>query len=411
MPGGVSSPARAFQHVQSPPLVAKSGLEGKIFDVDGNSYIDLCMGWGALILGHNSPIVTQALIEQLKNGVSFGVLSDIEEAFASKIVRLCPHVEMVRFLSTGTEATMSAIRLCRGASARAKILKFSGQYHGHSDALLVQGGSALAMVNAKATSEGVLQSSIDDTLVLPFNDKSSLEELFALRGEEIAAVIVEPISGNMGVVPPEKGFLESLRVLTRRYGALLIFDEVITGFRVGIQGASGLFGIDPDLVCYGKILGGGLPASLVGGKKELMSHFAPTGKVYQAGTFSANPLVMRAGFATIEALETPGVYEILEKKAKKMALPITAALEGKNACLQRVGSMMSLFFGTKKVLSKETIPEEHPRVFAEFFRFLFQKGIFLPPSPYESWFLSLAHSDEEIEYITSSILTFLEERL
>ncbi|MDE3045674.1 MAG: glutamate-1-semialdehyde 2,1-aminomutase [Verrucomicrobiota bacterium] len=408
IPGGVNSPVRSFKGLGLTPLIVESGFGDTIRDVDGKEYIDYCCSWGPLILGHAHPTIVRAAQEQIAKGSSFGIATAIEETFASKLVSLIPSLEKIRFVSSGTEATMTALRLARGYTGRSKIVKFIGHYHGHSDSLLVQAGSGVSFLNPIATSKGVHSNLIADTICLPFNDFVALRTFFRSPvAKQVAAVIVEPIAGNMGVVPPLEGFLESLREETAKVGALLIFDEVITGFRVGLTGAQGLYSIDPDLTCLGKIIGGGFPAAAVGGKAPIMDALAPLGQVYQAGTLSGNSVAMRAGLETIlQVANDPTFYERLEQKTLHLARPIEEALAYTKltACLQRCGSMLTLFFGVSQVRSKEQLDEER---FAHFFRHLFDRGIYIPPASQEAWFVSAAHTDVHLDYTARVIADYL----
>jgi len=406
IPGGVNSPVRAFKGLNMTPMIVESGSGAVIRDVDGREYIDYCMSWGSQILGHAHPAVVSAVIEQMKKGSSFGIATEIEEQLAAKIVELIPSIQKIRFVSSGTEATMTALRLARGFTGRTKIVKFTGHYHGHSDSLLVQAGSGASSL---AASKGVNPSVIQDTLCIAFNDFQALEELFRFSSfrSEIAAVILEPITGNMGVVPPDPLFLEKLRKETARNGSLLIFDEVITGFRIGLQGAQGLYGIDPDLTCLGKIIGGGFPAAAIGGPSHILDHLSPLGEVYQAGTLSGNPVAMTAGLTTLSILEEPDFFQKLKRKTDQLTIPIGKSLANKNACLQQAGSMFSIFFGLKKVRSKEDLSVLDFSQFSLFFRYLFEKGIYIPPHPHEAWFLSAAHTEEQIKYTQECIKSFL----
>lgn len=409
IPGGVNSPVRAFKGLGISPLIVQEGFGSHIFDADGKRYIDYCMSWGALILGHAHPKIVQAAQEQMAKGSTFGIATPIEEKIASKIVRLISSIEKVRFVSSGTEAVMTALRLARGFTAKTKIIKFAGHYHGHLDSLLVQAGSGAMSLNPVATSKGLPISSFNDTLVFPFNDAEKARLFFQTNplAREVAAVIVEPIAGNMGVVPPLPLFLEMLREETKRVGALLIFDEVITGFRVGLQGAQGLYGIAPDLTCLGKIIGGGFPAAAIGGRGEILDHLAPLGQVYQAGTLSGNPVAMRAGLETIQILEEEDPYFTLLEKTKRLTLPIRERLlkKGVKGCIQEVGSMFCLFLGVDSVQEKTSLDEG---LFAQFFRYLFERGIYIPPSAYESWFVSTSHTNEDIDYTVECIISFID---
>lgn len=412
LPGGVNSPVRSFRHLNMAPLVVESGSGSRIRDVDGREYIDYCGSWGALILGHAHPRIVRAVCEQMGRGSSFGISTEIEENIARKTVSLLPHVEKVRFVNSGTEATMTAMRLARGYTGKSKILKFTGHYHGHSDALLIQAGSGVAHLNPLSTSKGVNLSTISDTLCFPFNDLQAVRSFLrqSALAHELAAVILEPVTGNMGVVPGEADFFQMLREETMRLGALLIFDEVITGFRLGLQGAQGVYGIDPDLTCLGKVIGGGFPVAAIGGKGRILDHLAPLGQVYQAGTLSGNPVAMRAGFETLCLIEEPGFYEELQRKTDLLTKPIREMLERKkiNACLQQAGSMFSLFFGVSKVRSKEDLKLMDEKKFVEFFQYLFERGIYISPSSHEASFISAAHTDEEILRTQAMILAFLD---
>lgn len=415
IPGGVNSPVRSFKGLGISPMIVESGKGDLIRDADGKEYIDYCGSWGSLILGHAHPAIVTAACEQMGKGSSFGISTAVEVEIASKIVAQIPSVEKIRFVNSGTEATMTAMRLARGYTERSKILKFSGHYHGHSDPLLVQAGSGVASINPLATSKGVNASTIADTLCFPFNALQEIRSFFRtspLAGQ-LAGVILEPITGNMGVVLPEPGFLEMLREETQRLGTLLIFDEVITGFRVGLQGVQGLYGIDPDITCFGKVIGGGFPVAAVGGKAKILDSLAPLGQVYQAGTLSGNPVAMRAGLATLHHIEKKGFYETLQQKTERLTRPIQQTLERKqaNACLQQAGSMFNLFFGLKKVRSREDLQKMDPELFAHFFRTLFSQGIYISPSAFEAWFMSAAHTDEHIDYTARCICEFIEKNL
>ena len=411
IPGGVNSPVRSFRSVGVPPMIVESGRGDLIRDVDGNEYIDYCCSWGPLILGHAHERVVRAAQEQIAKGFSFGIATEVEQKLAAKIAGLIPSVEKLRFVSSGTEATMTALRIARAVTQRAKIVKFAGHYHGHHDSLLVQAGSGVALLNALATSKGVNPGVIADTICLPFNDFAAVRAFFRENplAQQTAALILEPIAGNMGVVPPLPGFLEMLREETARCGALLNFDEVITGFRVGLQGAQHLYQIEPDMTCFGKVIGGGFPVAAVGGKAQYMDALAPLGEVYQAGTLSGNPPAMRAGLETLCIVEEEGFYERLEEKTRRLVEPVLAALRGKTACLQRCGSMFTLFFGVPKVESKADLKDLDDRQFAAFFRYLFERGIYIPPASQEAWFVSSAHTEEHLDYTAQTIVSFLEQ--
>ncbi|MCZ6817476.1 MAG: glutamate-1-semialdehyde 2,1-aminomutase [Planctomycetota bacterium] len=391
IPCGVNSPVRTFGAVGGRPPFIRSASGCRLTDVDGNEYIDYIGSWGAAIVGHAHPAVTEAVAAALRDGTSFGTPSPLEVGLAEEIVDRVPSVEQVRMVNSGTEAVMSAIRLARAATGRDKIVKFAGCYHGHADAVLVKAGSGVATLGLP-DSPGVPAASVESTLVARFNDIDSVESIFDAHAMEIAAVIVEPVAGNMGVVPPASGFLKQLRDLTSRCGALLIFDEVMTGFRVARGGAQTLYGVTPDLTTFGKVIGGGLPVGAYGGASNLMQQIAPAGPVYQAGTLSGNPLAMAAGLATLQQL-TDDAYQRLERQSADLADGLSTALNdaGVQAVVQRVGSMLTVFFGAEAVGEFDgAAAADHDR-FARFFHALLSRGIHLPPSGYESWFVSLAH--------------------
>ncbi|NLI11875.1 glutamate-1-semialdehyde 2,1-aminomutase [Pelotomaculum propionicicum] len=399
IPGGVNSPVRAFKSVGLNPVFIKSGAGAKIYDEDGNEYIDYVGSWGPLILGHRHPHVAEALERCLRDvGTSFGAPTEMETKLASMVAEAVPSVEMLRLVSSGTEATMSALRLARGYTGRNKIVKFEGCYHGHADFLLIKAGSG-ALTLGIPTSPGVPAGSAANTIVTGFNDLANLEEVFKLEGEDIAAVIVEPVAGNMGVIPPAPGFLEGLRNLTARYGSVLIFDEVMTGFRVSYGGAQQLYGVTPDLTCLGKIIGGGLPVGAYGGKREIMECVAPAGAVYQAGTLSGNPLAVTAGIATLEILKQPGIYEELERKSASLeqGLREAALANGVEANLNRVGSMLCVFFTGSSVNDYAAACSSNTACFSAFFKSMLEQGVYLAPSQFEALFVSLAHGENEIE--------------
>lgn len=407
IPGGVNSPIRNFKQVRTLPLIAQSANEDCLLDVDGNTYIDYCMSWGALILGHAPKLVVTSLQKQIQEGTTFGVSTPHELAIAKKIVDLIPSIEKIRFVNSGTEATMSAIRLARAYTNKDLIVKFDGNYHGHHDSLLMQSGSYLSK---QAFSKGVPLNFIETTVSLPFNDIDALHTFFTSKeANRVAAVILEPVSGNMGVIPAEDSFLQTLKEYSLDRNFLLIFDEVITGFRLSLQGAQGLYQIEPDLTCLGKIIGGGLPAAAIGGASEIMNCFAPDGEVFQAGTLSGNPLAMKGGLATLQLLETKGVYQELEKKTKRITDPIQKAFirHEINACVQSVGSMFSVFWGIKQARSKKDVMSIDQDKFMAYFRFLFERGIYIPQSPYETSFVSLAHTKKHLEYTRDVILEFI----
>jgi len=398
LPGGVDSPVRAFRAVGGTPPFIVRGEGSKIYDADGNEYLDYVCSWGPLILGHAHPQVVAALKEAAGQGTSFGAPTERETTLAKMISAAMPSIEMLRFVNSGTEATMSALRLARAFTRRDKILKFSGGYHGHSDDLLVKGGSGLATLGIPY-SLGVPQSHARDTLVAPYNNAGAVQESFKRYPNDIAAVIVEPVAANMGVVPPQPDFLARLRQITHEFGAILIFDEVITGFRVAYGGAQTLYRIIPDLTCLGKIIGGGLPVGAYGGRKDIMQMVAPLGQVYQAGTLSGNPLAMTAGIETLKILGLPGTYQELEKHAAKLEEGLTAVVQEANttARINRVASLLTVFFNSSKVFDYESAAKSDTRLFATVHQKLLAQGIYWPPSQFEAAFVSLSHSDEDIE--------------
>ncbi len=406
IPGGVNSPARAFKAVGGTPPFMVKGEGSKIFDADNNEYIDFVCSWGPLILGHTHPQVVAALKRVTELGTSFGAPTELEITLAKMVCDAVPSIEMVRFVNSGTEATMSALRLARAFTGRDKIIKFDGGYHGHADGLLVKGGSGMATLSIP-DSPGVPASYAENTLVAPYNDIEAVEQLFRQHEGNIAAVIIEPVAANMGVVPPQPGFLAGLRQLTERTGALLIFDEVITGFRVAYGGAQALYGINPDLTCLGKIIGGGLPVGAYGGKRQIMEKMAPTGSVYQAGTLSGNPLAMTAGITTLSALGQPGVYEQLEKTARRLEEGIAraAAATGVEVNISRVASLLTIFFTGNAALNYQAVAASDTVRFGRFFWQLLEQGIYWPPSQFEAAFISLAHSEKDIETTVAAIST------
>lgn len=396
--GGVSSPVRAFQAVGGTPLFIARGQGSRLYDVDGHELIDYVGSWGPLILGHAHPKVVEAVQEAAARGMSYGAPTELELELARLIAQAMPSLELVRFVNSGTEATMSALRLARAYTNRDKIIKFAGCYHGHADFLLAQAGSGVMTLGLPA-SAGVPKEIVRHTLIAPYNDLEAVRQLFEEFPKQIAAVIVEPVAGNMGVVPPQPGFLEGLRRLTREHGALLIFDEVITGFRVAYGGAQGLYGIEPDLTCLGKILGGGLPVGAYGGRKEIMELVAPLGPVYQAGTLSGNPLAMTAGIETLKFLSQPGVYERLEELSDQLAQGLVAAASRASVPVQlnRAGSMLTVFFSAQEVFDHASARQADTNRYARFFWGMLERGIYLPPSQFEAWFISLAHKTTDIE--------------
>lgn len=403
MPGGVNSPVRAFKSVGMSPIFMESGKGAILTDVDGNEYIDYVLSWGPLILGHADDQVVESLKQAAEKGTSFGAPTTLENELAKLVLERVPSLEMVRMVNSGTEATMSALRLARGYTGRNKILKFEGNYHGHGDSLLIKAGSGVATLGLP-DSPGVPDSVAQHTITVPYNDKESVSYAFKEFGEDIAAVIVEPVSGNMGVVPPQNDFLNHLRTVTKEHGALLIFDEVMTGFRVGFNCAQAHFDIDPDITCLGKVIGGGLPVGAYGGKKEIMERVAPAGDIYQAGTLSGNPLAMTAGYETLSQL-TEETYVEMNKKVDRLVAGFEAAAEKYQIPLQinRVGSMFGIFFTNQPVINYETAQQSDLDRFAKYYRGMIEEGVFLAPSQFEGLFISTAHTDEHIEHTVRAI--------
>ncbi|EMF1713129.1 glutamate-1-semialdehyde 2,1-aminomutase [Listeria monocytogenes] len=397
LPGGVNSPVRAFNSVDASPVFMDHGKGAYITDVDGNEYIDYVLSWGPLILGHTDPAVVNAITKAALKGTSFGTPTEIETELAKLVIERVPSIEIVRMVSSGTEATMSAIRLARGYTKREKILKFEGSYHGHGDSLLIKAGSGVATLGLP-DSPGVTKGLAADTITVPYNDIEGAKLAFEKYGEEIAAVIVEPVAGNMGVVPPIEGFLEGLRELTTKFGSLLIFDEVMTGFRVDYYSAQGYYVVTPDLTCLGKVIGGGLPVGAYGGKKEIMEQIAPAGSIYQAGTLSGNPLAMNAGFETVRQL-TPQHYDVFRTLIKRMEEGLTEISARKQVPLSinKAGSMFGFFFTDQKVINFDTAKTSSLEFFRNYYREMLGQGIFLPPSQFEGVFISTMHTENEID--------------
>ncbi len=399
LPGGVNSPVRAFQRVGGQPVFFKKGHGAHLVDEDEDRYIDYVGSWGPMIVGHANPQVIDRIKAALANGLSFGAPTEIETILANKICTLMPYIEMIRMVSSGTEATMSAIRVARGYTGRDKIIKFEGCYHGHCDSLLVKAGSG-ALTLGEPDSLGVPKSTAEHTITLEFNNASQVEQVFAQEGDSIAAIIVEPVAGNMGCVPPVTGFLESLRSVCDQYGSVLIFDEVMTGFRVSLDGAQGLFNIKPDLTTLGKVIGGGMPVGAFGGKRDIMSVVAPLGGVYQAGTLSGNPIAMTAGLATLELIESPGFYEALSTKAEGLMSGLQKLAEEAGIAFSTncVGGMFGFFFtAANPVTSFNQVMNADTKQFNQFFNSMLASGINLAPSPFESGFVSSAHSDDDLQ--------------
>ncbi|EKE04022.1 MAG: hypothetical protein ACD_20C00118G0012 [uncultured bacterium] len=399
IPGGVNSPVRAFGSIGTTPPFMVKGEGSKIYDEDGNEYIDFVSSWGPMILGHGDQRIKDALKKQIDIAIGFGAPTALEVEMAKLIVELVPSIEMVRMVNSGTEATMSAIRLARGYTGKDKIVKFAGNYHGHADSFLIQAGSG-ALTHGVPSSPGIPEDVIKHTLIADYNSIESVKKLFETYNDEIAAIILEPIVGNMGVVPATQEFIDFLREITCKHGSLLIFDEVMTGFRVSINGAQSLYGVTPDLTCFGKIIGGGLPVGAYGGKREIMQMISPVGPVYQAGTLSGNPVAMSAGLTTLKILKNnPEIYKTVEEKAKLLQEGIEKNIQesGVEATVNRVGSMITLFFTKEKVYDYNTATKSDTKKYAEYFKSMLEQGIYLPPAQYEAFFVSYAHTDEDIE--------------
>ncbi|WP_044481754.1 glutamate-1-semialdehyde 2,1-aminomutase [Paenibacillus antibioticophila] len=397
LPGGVNSPVRAFKSVGLTPIYLDHGAGSRVFDIDGNQYIDYVGSWGPLIMGHAHPEVVSALQETASKGTSFGAPTLLETKMAELVAERVPSIDIVRMVNSGTEATMSAIRLARGYTGRSKIMKFEGSYHGHADSLLIKAGSGVATLGLP-DSPGVPEGVAANTIAVPYNDLASVQLAFERFGDEIAGVIVEPVAGNMGVVPPLPGFLEGLREITTRYGSLLIFDEVMTGFRVHIHCAQGRYGVTPDLTCLGKVIGGGLPVGAYGGKREIMEQIAPTGPIYQAGTLSGNPLAMTAGYTTLSLL-TPEIYDRLERLSARLEEGFTEnAREAGIPCrINRVGSMVCPFFTSDEVVNYDTAKSSDLELFRRYFAAMITEGINIAPSQFEGMFVSGVHTEADIE--------------
>lgn len=403
IPGGVNSPVRACRSVGTQPLFIESGEGCRLFDADGNAFIDYIGSWGPMIVGHRHPSVTAAILAAMEKGTSFGAPTELEIELAQCVVDAIDSLEMVRMVNSGTEATMSAIRLARGFTGRDTIIKFDGCYHGHADTLLVEAGSGVATLNIPG-SPGVPESFVSHTLSLPYNDIDTVKKVMAQQGDRIACIIVEPVAGNMGLVPPCDGFLEALRETTAKSGAILIFDEVMTGFRVAFGGAQQRYGITPDLSCFGKIIGGGLPVGAYGGRKDIMAHIAPQGPVYQAGTLSGNPLAMAAGIETLKLLQAPGFYEDLEAKAERLIVGLQDLAKKHDipVCCNRVGAMLGMFFTDGPVNNFADAKTSDLERFSLYYRGMLENGIFLAPSQFEAFFISAAHDDAAIDQTLSA---------
>jgi glutamate-1-semialdehyde 2,1-aminomutase len=410
LPGGVNSPVRAFGGVGGNPIFIDHASGPYLYDVDGNRYLDYIQSWGPMILGHCYPSVTEAVVQASKHGFSFGAPSQAESELAKLVIESVPSVEMIRLVNSGTEATMSALRLARAYTGRNKIIKFSGGYHGHADMLLVQAGSGMATMGLP-NSPGVPVEATAHTLSAAYNDSVAVEQLFRTYPNDVAAIIVEPVAANMGVVLPEPGFLERLRELTQRYGAVLIFDEVITGFRIALGGMQGRLGITPDLTCFGKIIGGGLPVGAYGGRRDIMQHVAPIGQMYQAGTLSGNPLAMAAGVATLTELRKPGQHEALERKTQILSEGLQKAIHDSGIAghVQSITGLACLFFTEEPVRDYESAKQSDTTRFARYFWSMLTHGVYLPPSQFEAYFVSLALEDTMIEETVQAVTTVLQQ--
>lgn len=409
IPGGVNSPVRACTQMGQLPMVIEKASGDTLVDADGHSYIDFCGSWGALILGHSHPQVLQAVQERMMKGTTFGITTAIEADLAHEVIKLIPSIEKIRFVSSGTEATMSVARLARGFTKKDLIIKFTGNYHGHADFFLVQAGSGVMQLSPTSSSAGIPNDIVKNTISIPFNDIEACLQAFEENKGHVAAVILEPIAANMGVVPATHEFIHFLREETKKREILLILDEVITGFRVGLKGAQDYYGIQPDLTCFGKIVGGGLPAAAFGGRADIMDFMAPLGPVYQAGTLSGNPLAMEAGLKTLKLIQRPGFYENLQVKTDFLLKPIEELIKEEKipACVQRVGSMFTLFLGTRQVKDGNEAKQLDVNLFADFFRYMFDNGVYVPPWPQEAWFISEAHQEQNLIKTRQLILDYL----
>ncbi len=398
IPGGVNSPVRAMKSIMHQPVYIERGEGSKVYDVDGNCYIDYVGSWGPLILGHADPRIVASISRVAARGTSFGAPTAMETEMALLLTEALPSLEMVRMVNSGTEAVMSAVRLARGFTGRSKVIKFAGCYHGHCDSFLIKAGSGAATLGCP-DSPGITEGTAADTISLPYNNLAAVEDVFSRWGEEIAAVIVEPVAGNMGLVLPLPGFLDGLRSLTEKYGSLLIFDEIITGFRVGYGGSQEHYGVYPDLTTLGKIIGGGLPVGAYGGRREIMEMVAPSGPVYQAGTLSGNPLAMAVGLETLKIIKSGDFYQKLERKQEKLTAGLALAARKAGVSVQQsaIGSMFGIFFNEKRVIDFESAFTSDKEAFSVFFRSMLNKGVYIAPSQFETAFVSAAHSDEDIE--------------
>ncbi len=408
IPGGVNSPVRAFDSVNTPPMYIKKGEGAYIYDEDDNKYVDYCASWGPLILGHSHPAILDAVVKSSKNGLSFGTCNKYEIEMAELIVNQVSHIEMFRAVNSGTEATMSAIRLARGYTKRNKIIKFDGCYHGHADYLLVNAGSGL-LTSGIASSAGVSAATVEEVIVVPYNNVEAVENVFAKFANEIAAIIVEPIAGNMGLIKPKDDFLQELRRITTQFNSLLIFDEVITGFRLAPTTYSDIIGVTPDLTCFGKIIGGGMPIGGFGGRKDIMKLLAPLGNVYQAGTLSGNPVALSAGIATLQTLINENPYKKLAKLATKIKMEVNnfAKSANKSLCCESEGGLFTIFFTNEQSLNNlDDVKKCDVAKFAEYHYFMVKNGIYISPSQFELGFVSTAHTEENINDFISAIKSF-----
>ena len=409
IPGGVNSPVRAFGNIGGTPRFIQRGEGAYLYDVDGNRYLDFIGSWGPMILGHNQKDVLESVIEACKQGLSFGAATEREVVMAQLITEMVPAVEMVRMVNSGTEAVMSALRVARGYTGRNKVIKFAGCYHGHSDSMLIAAGSGV-MASGVPDSAGVTKGCTEDTISAVYNDLEGVKEIFAQMGEEIAAVIVEPVGANMGVVLPKEGFLEGLRNLCREYGSVLIFDEVITGFRLGADGASGYFGITPDLITFGKIIGAGMPVGAYGGKREIMEMVAPSGPVYQAGTLSGNPVAMAAGITQLTILkEHPEIYTQLNEMGDYFYGKLDEIIKGAevSCSINHIGSLGCIFFTKEKVIDYTSAKTSNTTEYADYFKFMLEHGVHLAPAQFEAMFLSAAHRKEELDKVVELVQQYM----
>ena len=403
MPGGVNSPVRSFSSVNSNPPFISHGLGSHVFDIDGNEYIDYVLSWGPLVLGHAHPRIVNALNRQIARGTSFGAPTLLETQLAKLVNQIFPSMEVIRMVNSGTEATMSAIRVARGYTNREKIIKFVGCYHGHSDSLLVKAGSGAATFG-EPSSPGVTRGTAQDTITLPYNDILAVENVFSQCGEQIAAIIIEPVAGNMGLILPKENYLRGLREITKKFGALLIFDEVMCGFRVSLGGAQEKYQVTPDLTCLGKIIGGGLPCAAYGGREDIMRNVSPDGKIYQAGTLSGNPLAMTAGIETLKILLEDNLTEKIAIKTSKLVEGIKKAAQKAEITIQtpQAGSMFGIFFSDKEVTNFDESAAANQELFKKFFASMLEQGIYFAPSQFETLFMSAVHTDEDISRTISA---------